>query len=339
MKHIAYILLLCVAFCQQAYSQTRLYVRGSAVPGGIQELEKFSRNGTGNNFKFHGRLVPGKLYICTATSASARLYKPRQLEANIIGPKIAYTSAAASDSLNCGWTVSVESDNYRFTVTPSSTSAGTVTGEIFARWYEAWIVGGCVQDVQDANDHSWELTAGRKMEQSWWDPHVFTWIGLLKNYTWNEQPKRLKIIGQYGWGPKSVHPFKQDEQLASASQLWYSYGDVTWGSADDNKWSIGKDGYYSIELDVFRETIHAEYLGEEEPDVTAIGSTADDKLSVRTRGLQMEVTSSNVLTVQLYDLGGNLVQAETGSMLTITAPKHGVYILRTSEGKARKVRL
>ena len=47
--------------------------------------------------------------------------------------------------------------------------------------------------------------------------------------------------------------------LLTASQVWYN-------GSEDYKWAIGKDGYYHIRIDVFRETIEAEYLGTTLPD-------------------------------------------------------------------------
>ena len=97
------------------------------------------------------------------------------------------------------------------------------------------------------------------MEQSWDDPNVFEWIGLLKAYSYNQEPKRFKINGQYGWSPKVLHPFTQDASILTAKQIWYN-------GSEDYKWAISKDGYYRIKINVFEETIEGEYLGAEEPD-------------------------------------------------------------------------
>ena len=56
-----------------------------------------------------------------------------------------------------------------------------------------------------------------------------------------------------------LHPFTQDASILSASQVWYN-------GSEDYKWAISKDGYYRIRINVFEETIEAEYLGTEEPD-------------------------------------------------------------------------
>ena len=171
---------------------------------------------------------------------------------------MAYTAKA--DSIGAEWAVLFEADNYRFTV---DTYNKQLTGELFTRWYEAWICGGCVEDEQgkgiSGQEGHWQITAGKQMEQSWDDPNVFEWTGLLKAYSYNQEPKRFKINGQYGWSPKVLHPFTQDASILTAKQVWYN-------GSEDNKWAINKDGYYRIRINVFEETIEGEYLGTEMPD-------------------------------------------------------------------------
>ena len=248
-------------------AQTRLYVRGSAVPGGVQELERFSTNVSGRyTFKFHGTLLPGDLYVTTtdAPRAASRYYAPKLVDTPIVTDKADYL--LKSDSVGAEWAVLFRADNYRFTV---DTYSKQLTGELFTRWYEAWICGGCVEDEQgkgiSGQEGHWQITAGKQMQQDPADPNVFEWTGLLKAYSYNNEPRRFKINGQYGWSPKVLHPFTQDASILTASQLWYN-------GSEDYKWRIVSDGYYRIRIDVFRETIEGEYLGTELPD--GIGSPA-----------------------------------------------------------------
>lgn len=236
------------------HAQSRLFVRGSAVPGGLQELTRFSTSTSGKyTFKFHGTLLPGDLYITTTNvpGASSLYYAPKLVDTNIVTSNTDYVQQR--DSVGAEWAVLSAGDNYRFTVDITNKQ---VSGELFVRWYEAWICGGCVEDGQEGH---WQITAGKQMEQSWDDPNVFEWTGLLKAYSYNQEPKRFKINGQYGWGPKVLHPFTQDAAILTAKQLWYN-------GSEDYKWSISKDGYYHIKVNVFKETIAAEYLGAEMPD-------------------------------------------------------------------------
>ena len=244
-----------------AFAQTRLYVRGSAVPGGVQELTRFSTSTSGRyTFKFHGTLLPGDLYITTTDypRTASRYYAPKLVDTNIVTNKADYVQKA--DSIGSEWAVLFEADNYRFTV---DTYNKQVTGELFTRWYEAWICGGCVEDEQgkgtSGQEGHWQISSGKQMEQSWDDPNVFEWTGLLKAYSYNQEPKRFKINGQYGWSPKVLHPFTQDASILTAKQVWYN-------GSEDYKWSISKDGYYRIRINVFEETIEGEYLGAEMPD-------------------------------------------------------------------------
>jgi len=255
--------------CSMVYAQSRLYVRGSAVPGGVQELKRFSTNVNNQyTFKFHGKLLPGDLYITTTNSprSASRYYAPKLVDTSIVTDKAEYTQK--TDSVGAEWAVLFEADNYRFTV---DTNSKQVTGELFAPWYEAWICGGCVEDEQgkdiSGQEGHWQITAGKQMKQNWEDRNVFEWTGLLKNYSYNVEPKRFKINGQYGWSPKVLHPFTQDASILTAKQVWYN-------GSEDYKWTISRDGYYRIRINVFEETIEGEYLGTEMPD--GIGSLSEE---------------------------------------------------------------
>lgn len=258
-------------FSSTALAQTRLYVRGSAVPGGIQQLTRFSTNVSGRyTFKYHGKLLPGNLYITTTNSATPSVYyAPKLVDTNIVTDKADYVQKR--DSVGSEWAVLFEADNYRFTV---DTYTKQLTGELFARWYEAWITGGCVEDEQgkgiSGQEGHWQISSGKQMEQNWDDPNVFEWTGLLKAYSYNQEPKRFKINGQYGWSPKVLHSFTQDASILTASQVWYN-------GSEDYKWAINKDGYYHIKINVFEETIEGEYLGAELPDgiVSPLGETGE----------------------------------------------------------------
>lgn len=280
--------------CSPAFGQTRLYVRGSAVPGGVQQLERFSTSASGKfSFKFHGKLLPGNLYVTTTDSpkSTSRYYAPKASDTNIVCDATAYNIVA--DSIGAEWAVLFEADNYRFTV---DVTAKTVAGELFTRWYEAWICGGCVEDRQGENTTDqqghWQISSGKQMQQSWEDPNVFEWTGWLQSYSYNQEPKRFKINGQYGWGPKVLHPFAQDASILTAKQLWYN-------GSQDYKWRISNDGYYHIKVNVFLETIEGQYLGTENPDgIDEIGSEDVKKTS------NEDVANGRWPADQIYNLAG-----------------------------------
>ena len=311
--------------CSMVFAQTRLYIRGSAVPGGVQQLTRFSTKVSGQyTFKFHGKLLPGDLYITTTDSprAASRYYAPKLVDTNIVTEKADYTQKA--DSTGAEWAVLFEADNYRFTVDVTNKQ---VTGELFVQWYEAWICGGCVEDEQgkgtDQEGH-WQIASGKQMEQSWEDRNVFEWTGLLKSYSYNVEPKRFKINGQYGWSPKVLHPFTQDASILTASQVWYN-------GSDDYKWRIINDGYYRIRINVFEETIEGEYLGTELPD--GIRVTPEVEADIRVEGREIKFHADKAMTVRLFRPDGSQQAATSGTDVTLIAPEGGVYILSATNGQ------
>jgi len=313
-----------VVLCPSAvFSQTRLWASGSAVPGGTQELTRFAA-GSRYMFKFHGKLLPGTLRIQSTEKqrASTIYYGPKQVDSNIVNDGISVVTSR--DSTVAGaWTVLFEADNYRFTY---DTSSKQVTGEIFPLWYEAWIVGGCVEDKQGSGSSAgnWQLSAGKAMTRSDSDPYEWTWTGELRIYKYNVEPNRLKINGQYGWTPKALHPLTADQLLTSATQIWYM-------GPDDSKWTIAKDGFYTITINVFKETIEAVYLGEELPDGILPTHELDADISVAGRSVM--VNSSSVVDCRLYTLQGDLVGTATGSRVNMSVPAAGVYLIYVSDGK------
>lgn len=297
-----------------AFAQTtNLYAVGSAVPAGYQKLEKFP-DGT---LHFHGALQPGNLYIVngTAIRASSMLYCPKYEDQNIVNNGTPYTTVRG-DSTQAAWKVLFPADNYRFTLDPN---AKTVRGELFEWWYEAWIMGGCTADGQNPE---WLLEKGQAMYQSPDDPYVWTWTGLLKNYTGNTQSKRFKILGQYGWNPKHIHPFQQDAPILDATHFVYN-------SPNDYKWNLNKDGYYTIVINVFLETIHAIYHGTQAPD--GVEATPDAQPRIFASGRQIRVVWDQLTTATVYTTDGRQVATESGTSITIPITQPGVYVVRTAD--------
>lgn len=312
--------------CSMVFAQTRLFIRGSAVPGGVQELKRFSTNVSGRyTFKFHGTLLPGDLYVTTTDTprASSRYYAPKLVDTDIVTDKADYVSK--TDSIGSEWAVLFEADNYRFTVDIYNKQ---LTGELFTPWYEAWICGGCVEDEQgkgiSGQEGHWQISSGKQMQQDWNDRNVFEWIGLLKSYSYNAEPKRFKINGQYGWSPKVLHPFTQDASILTASQIWYN-------GSEDYKWRIVNDGYYRIRINVFEETIEGEYLGTEMSDGLCEASEA--KASISVNGHQITLQSSHVMSVRLFSVDGSQRLTASGTDVTLTVPSAGFYILHATNGE------
>ena len=85
MKRI-FFLAFCLTLCSGVYAQTQLFIRGTAVPGGSQQLERFSKYPSGYCFKFHGTLTPGTLYISTTEEhkSTSAYYKSKYVDSNIV---------------------------------------------------------------------------------------------------------------------------------------------------------------------------------------------------------------------------------------------------------------
>ena len=306
MKKILF-LLLASLFCVSSL-QAQYYITGSAVPDGkVLPLEKWDDG----SFKFHGTLLPGSLYIINTAelSSTTRYMAPRQVNSNIVCTEM--QTVSKSNQADSEWVVLFEADNYRFTIS----SARVVTGELFTWWYEAWIVGGCTEDGQG----NWQLYAGKQMIQSEDDPYEWSWVGELKAYSSNDEPKRFKIIGQYGWGPKHLHPYRQDASILKAEKVIYN-------NPNDYKWVIEQDGYYHIKCNVFRETISGEYFGVNPP--TSIGKTYESTTSIKAFGRTVRVKSCEEVSVQLVSLSGQIVSTAKGTDVQLLAPGAGVYVVR-----------
>lgn len=317
----SFLLLLLILLAQTGFAQTRLWIMGSAVPGGTQELERFPMQGSSAYcFKFHGKLLPGDLYITTTEEekSSTYYYGPKLVDSNIVNEGIAWKKTRTKDGSQ--WAVLFEADNYRFTINPAT--GGDVKGELFAWWYEALVVGGCVADRQGESkgNTSWQLESGVQMERTLDNPYEWRFHGTLKNYTYNEQPKRFKIIGQYGWGPKSLQSLKQDASILTATQV--SYG------GDDLKWSIENDGFYVISANVFTETIRGEYYKDEHEWTALENLTADQSIaSVTINDRIVTLTSDRMVTARMYAVSGTLADMQSGTQVRMTAPAAGTYVL------------
>ena len=220
----------------------RYWALGTAVPGGKQELTPFPNK----QFKYTGRLIEGgTLRFCNMEEPkgiSVRYLKPTYEDAYAVTNATPFT--LVRDSTASLWTVPLTEDVYRITI---DLNAKTLTGELFRPWNELFIVGG-------ATECGWVTYTFLPFTRDENEVCTWDWTGELKERQEFGEPRRFKFEGQNAWEPKVLHPFTQDEDILGSTQL------LTGGSGD-NKWSITKEGFYHIRVDVFRETVHADYLG------------------------------------------------------------------------------
>lgn len=264
MKRLLLLLSFLHPFISFAQDLTHFWAVGTAVPGGIQELTPFPNK----QFKYTGRLIEGGT-LCfrnkeLPTATGIRYLKPTYEDAYAVTNATPFTLAMARDSLESLWVVPLTEDVYRITI---DLNAKILTGELFRPWNELFIVGG-------ATECGWVTYTFLPFTRDEDEVCTWDWTGELKERPEFGEPRRFKFLGQNAWEPKALHPFSQDEDILGSTQL------LT-GGVGDNKWNISQEGYYHIRVDVFRETVSAEYLGpaptSEAP--TAIEETVKDKSS------------------------------------------------------------
>ncbi len=295
------ILFLLLAPCTLPHvsAQTdRYWAVGTAVPGGIQELTPFP----GKQYKYTGRLVEGGTLrfrnMAEHTGTAVRYLKPTYEDAYAVTNPTPFT--LVRDSAASLWTVPLTEDVYRITL---DLNAKTLTGELFRPWNELFIVGG-------ATECGWVTYTFLPFTRDEDEVCAWDWTGELRERQEHGEPRRFKFEGQNAWEPKVLHPFTSDEDILQSTQL------LTGGSID-HKWSITKEGYYHIRVDVFRETVRAEYLGDN-PTEAPTGIEEFDNLTIE--------QSDNC---QIFDLGGRMVNGQWSMA-------GGIYIVRTPDGRTIK---
>lgn len=301
--------LLLAAFPVSASAFDALWITGDAVPGGKAQLLSMPDG----SFKYAGSLLKGSLRIVTTENASAerKYVAPRYEDAYIVNNGEPYI--LSSDSTRDGWVVPFSEDFFRFYVDVSDTK---VKGELFKPWHEVFIAGGAV-------DCGWHAFLMDPMTQDAKDPCVWTWEGELKNRKENVEPKRFKLMGQDNWGPKSLHPYVQDEAALSST--------VMRTGGDDTKWSIGDDGYYRITVDVFHETFKAEYLGTQPSRgnvSTAVSEAPSSAVLINTTGKDITVSAPGDAAVSVFSADGGLLKKKKGRKVIFHAKSAGVYIVK-----------
>lgn len=300
-----------LATATTATAQDNLWITGSAVPGGTQQLVKCPSG----IFKYAGTLNEGELKIMTSETpeATTKYYNPRYVQSYIINNGIEYNSSTSKTA--DPWIVPFTDNRYRIVV---NTQSRKVTGELFVPWKEVFMAGG-------AASCGWHAFVMVPFTQDANDPNVFTWTGQLANGLGdaNEQPQRFKLMGQDSWDPKSLHPYVQDEPILESTQMRYR--------ETDDKWSIDRDGIYRITVNVFHETINAEYLGTRATEnTTGIGESTTAQPTMQTIGNILRVKSEEKLRVSLYTADSLLVAKKTGKEVELILPDSGLYIVQAT---------
>lgn len=241
MKRLTVLFFCFLVGCGFAAAQDALWISGSAVPGGTQQLTK----ATVEDFKFAGQLNAGELRIMTTKKAGAKTVymAPVAVDANVANRGLSFRETTNAEE--AAWQVSVSDPLYKFSL---NTASKTLRGEVFQPWGELFIAGG-------ATEVGWKCEGKMLlMKQDVDNPCLWTWEGELKKHSDVEEPTSFKFQGQDRWNPKNLHPYEQGTDILTNQQL------RTGGA--DTKWEISRNGYYRITIDLFHETVKAVLLHE-----------------------------------------------------------------------------
>ena len=294
---LLYVICLLMPFAAGAQSFDALWATGSAVPEGSRQLTKRPDG----QFRFAGALNEGELKIMTTETYQkgvTQFLKPQLVDSYLINKGINYV--ITSDETQPGWVVSFQEDTYRFLVDPV---ARKVTGELMLPWNEVFIAGSAFEG--GANHVEWNRNGMLPFERDHDNPYVFSWTGWLGETGGVVEPGRFKLEGQMTWGPRELHPYVQDENLLTSTQMRQG--------GDDTKWHVYVEGVYHIVVDLFNETFSAELV-------------TDSKMP-QADGVDEKVAPRDEQTVAVYNMNGMQVQRL----------QKGINIVRTADGKVRKI--
>lgn len=291
------IICLLVAIPSLAQDFNELWATGSAVPDGTCQLVKRPDG----QFRFAGALNQGELKIMTTETFQkgvTQFLKPQLVDSYLINKGLNYV--ITSDESQPGWVVSFHEDTYRFLVDPASRK---VTGELMLPWNEVFIAGSAFDG--GANHVEWNRNGMLPFERDHDNPYVFSWTGELGEFGGVVEPGRFKLEGQMTWGPRELHPYVQDEDLLSSTQMRQG--------GDDTKWHVYIPGTYHIVVDLFNETFHAELIA---------GAN-----TYETDGVDGIDGTSDGMPTAVYNMGG----------VRMPSLQKGLNIVRTADGKVRKI--
>lgn len=309
---------LCLLLTRNATAQTTLFIVGDCVPNGVQELTVFPNS----QLKYAGALKEGYVRIRNTREhkITTQYLKPVCEDACIVNHGIAYTMVR--DSTESKWEVPFSEDHFRFTV---DTSRKTLNGELFRPWNELFIVGGAVE----CGWESYTFLPFTRIEN---EICTYEWTGIIKERPEHGEPKRFKFSGQNAWEPKMLHPYSQDANILVTKQI------LTNGTGD-NKWSVTQDGRYHIVVDVFRETVWAEYLNNaphSTPEEDTEENAADHSITIRRQGNILAVGCPSTAEVQVCDANGLPLYRGTNKNHNIQLIQHGMYVV-TAKMEGRTV--
>ncbi len=219
-----------------------LWITGSAIPGQTAILTEDPTQNAGF-FRYHGELLTGEFKIMNTPTVQpdTKYYIPAEQDANAVG---SYSMIQTNDKNAKGWNVTIPDKYYKIKV---NTRASTLISEIFSARADLFIVGG-------ATEVGWDSGRAIRLKKDLNNPNLFIFSGILQYAVTGDDRNQFKFLGQNDWGPVSFHPATQQETLLESKYLFQNL-------ASDHKWAIdpAKQGHYVIKVDLFQETISAEF--------------------------------------------------------------------------------
>ncbi|UKK51159.1 SusF/SusE family outer membrane protein [Prevotella sp. E13-17] len=295
---ILFLIALLLPSAMAAQDFTALWITGSAVPEGTQQLVK-QPNG---NFAFKGALNVGEVKVMTTATYQegvTQFLKPQLTDSYLINNGLYYVTT--KDASQPGWVVSFQEDLYHFVVLPGSKK---LQGELFFPWNELLIAGSAIPNGADNTE--WKRDNMLPFVRDHENPYIFTWEGELGIYNNVVEPGYFKLEGQMTWGPRELHPYQHGEDILNSQQVCIG--------GNDNKWKVSKNGRYRITVNLYDETVHAEM-------VPASSYQIRKTLGISTMDNETESPAT------VYDLNG----------MKRTSLSPGLNIIRRTDGRIIKV--
>ncbi len=221
------------------------WIVGSAVPGGSAKLTEDPAQRAGF-YRYLGELNEGEFKIVNAPTVekASKCYVPALEDVNAVGNN---HIVQTTDSELAGWQVTINDNYYKIHI---NTLDNTVDGEIYRPREDLFIIGG-------ATKAGWDVSKAIRLARDEDNPSVFTFVGELKITDEGDDRNMFKILGQLDWTPVAFHPETPEESILKSKYLFENL-------PGDHKWTIAPDeqGMYKIIVDLFKNTIIAEYLGD-----------------------------------------------------------------------------
>lgn len=286
---------------------TSLWMSGTAIPGGKMKMTA-PPSGDKTKFRYIGELKSGNFGICSteAAGAGSEFFCPTTNGIDVLGE----TSSELSGTSTGSWSVTNASQLYKITVDLFNKK---MTAEIFEPWENLYMVGG-------ATPVGWDAGLAIPLVRDNVDPSVFVYDGDISIAPSGPDPNKFKILAQLDWGPNSLHPYSADELIIGSTNILMNLG--------DDKWIVSPEqqGHYRITVNLFRETIFAEYLD----GGVSVDKELDNTVQILAVNGRVELQSSDMLSnVQLMDIAGKTVAKSTNGTTVYLGENlsAGIYLL------------